>query len=78
MKYAEAVVRRCSVKKVFLKILQNSQENTYARVFFLIELEATLLKKRLWHMCFPANFTIFLRTPVFIAPLMAASEYVGI
>ena len=29
-------------------------------------------------MCFPANFTIFLRTPVFIAPLMAASEYVGI
>ena len=26
----EAVVRRCFVKKVFLKILQNSQENTCA------------------------------------------------
>ena len=24
---------------------------------------ATLLKKRLWHSCFPANFTKFLRTP---------------
>ena len=28
----EVVVRRCSVKKEFLKILQNSQENTCARV----------------------------------------------
>ena len=26
--FSEAVVRRCSVKKVFLKISQNSQENT--------------------------------------------------
>ena len=24
---------------------------------------ATLLKKRLWHRCFPLNFTKFLRTP---------------
>ena len=30
----EAVVQRCSVKKVFLKISQNSQENTCARVYF--------------------------------------------
>ena len=36
---AEAVVRRCSVKKVFLKISQNSQENTCARVSFLIKLQ---------------------------------------
>ena len=28
----------CSVKKVFLEILQNSQENTCARVSFLIKL----------------------------------------
>ena len=28
---AEAVVRTCSVKKVFLKISQNSQEKTCAR-----------------------------------------------
>ena len=28
------VTRRCSVKKVFLEISQNSQENNCARVFF--------------------------------------------
>ena len=33
---AEAVAGRCSVKKVFLKILQNSQENIGARVSILI------------------------------------------
>ena len=35
---SEAVVQRCSVKKVFLDILQNSQENTCAGVSFLINL----------------------------------------
>ena len=35
----EAVVQRCSVQKVFLKISQNSQENTRARVYFLIKLQ---------------------------------------
>ena len=30
----EALIGRCSVKKVFLKISQNSQENTCARVSF--------------------------------------------
>ena len=30
----EEVVQRCSVKKVFLEISQNSQENTFARVSF--------------------------------------------
>ena len=66
----EAVVQRCSVKKVFLEISQNSQENTCARVSFLIKLQAaTLLKKRLWHRCFPVNFVKFLRTPFFIEHL---------
>ena len=32
----EAVVRRCFVKKVFLKIPQNSQESTCTRVSFLV------------------------------------------
>ena len=54
--------RRYSIKKVFLKILQNSQENTCARVSFL----TTLLKKTVWHRCFPVNlqnfFTEYLRT----------------
>ena len=46
----EVVVQRCSVKKVFLEITQNSQENTWARISFLIKLQASesaLLKKRL-------------------------------
>ena len=30
---SEAVVQRCSVKKLFLKTLQNSQENTRAQLF---------------------------------------------
>ena len=37
----EAVVQRCSVKEVFLKVSQNLQENTFARVSFLINLVAS-------------------------------------
>ena len=46
-KLTEAVAQTCSIKKVFLEILQNSQENTCARVSFLIKLQAsaTLLKR---------------------------------
>ena len=40
----EAVIQKYSVEKVFLKILQNSQENPSARVSFLIKLQ---LKKNL-------------------------------
>ena len=36
----EAAVQRFSVKKVFSDISQNSQENTCARVPFLIKLQA--------------------------------------
>ena len=43
----EAVVQRCSVKKVFLKILQISQENTSARVSFLIKLQESIRKETL-------------------------------
>ena len=48
---AEAVVLRCPVKKVFLKISQNSQENTCARVSLLIKLQAwdsNLIKTRMF------------------------------
>ena len=38
----EAVAQRCSVKKVFLEISQNSRENTCARVSFLIKLQASV------------------------------------
>ena len=36
----EAVAQRCFVNKVFLKISQNSQENTCARVSFLIKMQS--------------------------------------
>ena len=44
IKNSESVVRRCSVKKVFLEILQNSQENACARVSFLIKLQVSGLQ----------------------------------
>ena len=66
------------MEKVFLEFSQNSQENTCTRVSFLIKLQAppaTLLKKGLWHRCFPVNFTKFLRTPFFYrTPLVAVFE----
>ena len=37
LRKTETVAQRCSVKKVFLEISQNSQENTCARVSFLIK-----------------------------------------
>ena len=55
--------QRCSVKKVFLEILQNSQENTCARDSFWIKLQAWGLKKSLWHRCFPVNFANCLKAP---------------
>ena len=62
---------------MLLKNSQSSQENTCTRVSFLIKLQAigvsfliklqatpaTLLKKKLWYRCFPANFGKFLRAP---------------
>ena len=40
LRMTEAVVRKCSVKKVFLEISQNTQKSTCARVPFLIKLQA--------------------------------------
>ena len=63
----EAVVQRCSVKKVFLKISQNSQENVCTRVSFEIKLQDSDLqlyyKKTLWHRRFFVNFAKFIRPP---------------
>ena len=59
----EAVIQRCSVKNVFLIISQNSQENTCARVSFLIKLQACkFIKKETLAQAFPVNFAKFLRT----------------
>ena len=51
-------------EKVFFQILQNSLENSYARVSFIITLQASgLQKKTFWHRCFPMNFAKFLSIP---------------
>ena len=42
----EAIVRRCSVRKMFLKIQQNLQGNTCARVSFLPKLQACSFIKK--------------------------------
>ena len=39
--FTEAIVQMCSVKKMFLKLSQNSQENTCASVSFLIKWQAS-------------------------------------
>ena len=59
-------------EKVFLKISQNSLENTCASLFFnkVAGLRpTTLFKKRLSHRCFPVNFAKFLRTRFIIEHL---------
>ena len=79
MIYPEAVAQRCSVKKVFLEISQNSQENTCARVSFFIKLQAAacnFIKKETLAQVFSCEFceisknTFFYRTPP-----VAASVY---
>ena len=62
-KSKEAVVQRCSVKKV-LEISQNSQETTCT-----FPEPATLLRKSLWRRCFLVNFVKFLRAPFLIERL---------
>ena len=52
--FTEAATGGGSIKKVFLKVSQNSQENACARASFLIKLQA------------PVNFAKFLRTPILI------------
>ena len=41
---SETVIQRCSINKVFLDISQNSQENAFARVSFLIKLQPSDLR----------------------------------
>ena len=56
--------RRCSVRKGFLEISQNSQGNTCARGSFLIKLQASglqLYQERDWRRCFPVDFAKLLR-----------------
>ena len=58
---AEAVAWRCSVKNVFLKISQNSQENTGSG--------------RLQHRCLPKNFKTFFKNTYPSEPLLLEQLY---
>ena len=52
------------MKKVFLKIWQNSRDNIFVKASFLISLTpANLFKKRLRHRCFLVNLAKLLREP---------------
>ena len=72
--HTEKVVRRCSIKKVFLKISQISQENTCIKKENKKHRKTTLLKKSLWHRCFPLNFAKFLRIPFFYRSAVVAAS----
>ena len=67
---SEAVVLKSSVKKDALRnFARFAGEHLCQRLSFdkIAGLRpATLLKKILWHRCFPVNFVKFLRTPFFI------------
>ena len=45
---------------MFLSILQNSEENTSAGIYFY----TTIIEKRLQHTCFLVNCIKFLSTPI--------------
>ena len=51
--------RRCSVKKIFLKIYKISPESPVLETVFL-----NFFKKRLQHRCFPVKIAKVLRTPI--------------
>ena len=71
----EAVVRRCSVKKMFLKILLNPQENTCARVYFSIRLFKQLFLKKTLAQVFSYEFCkVFERAYFYRTPEVAASS----
>ena len=67
IRLTEAATGGILLKNVFLEISQNSQENTYVRVSFLVKLQVwglqLYLKNRLWHRCFLVTFAKFRRTP---------------
>ena len=65
--------QRCSIKKGVLRSFTKfTGKCLYQSLFFnkVAGLRpATLLRKKLWHRCFPVNFANFLRTPFFRTPL---------
>ena len=58
--YSGAAAQECSIKKVFLEISQNSQENTCARASFLLSCRAcNFIKKETGKSAFLLNLRKF-------------------
>ena len=61
--------KRCSVRKVVLRNFAKLTGKHKCQSLFFNKVaglrSAVLLKKRLWHRCFPVNFAKFLRAPFF-------------
>ena len=70
IKIRNKVHQKCSVTKGVLRNFSKFTETPVPDLFLnkvagLNRLRpATILKKRLWHECFPVNFEKFLRTPL--------------
>ena len=66
---SEAVTRGVLWKKVFLEISHKFTRKHLCQSLFFNKVAGlrpvTLLKKRLWHRCFPVYFAIFIRTPFY-------------
>ena len=76
----EAVAKTCSVKKLFLEILQNSYENTCARVSFfnkVVGAACNFIKIEILAQVFSCEFyeisknTFFYKSPLVAASVMA-------
>ena len=66
----DVVAQRCSIKKVFLEISKNSQENTFAtEYFFKIKLQAQACNFIEKETLAQVIFAKFLRTPIFTVNL---------
>ena len=74
---AKSSHRRCSIKKVFLKISENSQENTCVRASFLINLQAetcNFIKKETLTQVFSCEFSEIFKNNFFAEQLRATDS----
>ena len=67
LELTDAATCKCSVREGVLRNFATFAGKYLCQSLFSNEVaglrSATLLKKRLWHSCFPVNFTKFLKTP---------------
>ena len=63
--YPESVVRRCSLKKMFLKISQILQENTCAAISFLQQSACNFVENKALAQLFSSEFCKMLRNTLF-------------